>query len=170
MTCHSLAICYLCKLFALSVSVSHVSAPRSELSSSQVRELTAIHCYCYHHCRGQQSTQPLSVSAGSCRQQTNKRSMVKYHHGLGADTEFTERQRCFTSFNTVQTTSQGRRFAVTSETECMVIKTKTIYNFDHSIGASITGIMDAVTSGADIALQNKEEDRIQELAARPYQV
>ena len=52
----------------------------------------------------------------------------------------------------------------------MVIKTKTIYNFDHSIGASITGIMDAVKSGADNALQNKEEDRIQELAARPYQV
>ena len=96
--------------------------------------------------------------------------MVKYPYGLGAVTEFTERQRCFTSFNTAQTTSQGRRFAVTSETECMVIKTETIYNFDHSIGASITGIMDAVTSGADNALQNKEEDRIQELAARPYQV
>ena len=30
--------------------------------------------------------------------------------------------------------------------------------------------MDVVTSGADDALQNQEEDRIQELAARPYQV
>ena len=30
--------------------------------------------------------------------------------------------------------------------------------------------MDDVTAGAEGVLQNKEEDRIQELAARPYQV
>ena len=30
--------------------------------------------------------------------------------------------------------------------------------------------MDNVTAGAEGVLQNKEEDRIQELAARPYQV
>ena len=30
--------------------------------------------------------------------------------------------------------------------------------------------MDDVTAGAEGMLQNKEEDRIQELAARPYQV
>ena len=35
---------------------------------------------------------------------------------------------------------------------------------------SIPGIMDDVTAGAEGVLQNKEEDRIQELAARPYQV
>ena len=30
--------------------------------------------------------------------------------------------------------------------------------------------MDDVTTGAEVVVQNKEEDRIQELAARPYQV
>ena len=94
--------------------------------------------------------------------------MVKYH-GRGLDTE---RQRYITSFNTVQTTSQDRRFAVTSETEFMVSKTYLFLTtlIDHSNRTSITGTMDAVTAGAEDVLQNKEEDRIQELAARPYQV
>ena len=46
---------------------------------------------------------------------------VLQYHGRGLDTE--RQQRYITSFNIVQTTSQERRFAVTSETEFMVTKT-----------------------------------------------
>ena len=46
---------------------------------------------------------------------------VLQYHGRGLDTE--RQQRYITSFNIVQTTSQERRFAVTSETEFMVSKT-----------------------------------------------
>ena len=94
--------------------------------------------------------------------------MVKYH-GRGLDTE--RQQRYITSFNTVQTASQDR-FAVTSETKCMVSKTYLFLTtlIDHSNGTSISGTMDAVTAGAEDVLQNKKEDRIEELVARPYQV
>ena len=73
--------------------------------SVTIAEASRVHYLLHGHCLFQQEA--------AASKQT---SMVKYH-GRGLDTE---RQRYISSFNTVQRTSQDRRFAVTSETEFMV--------------------------------------------------